>query len=112
MRKILFLLAISLSFSFPPLSKGAFTGAVDLSNYWGNYYNNYTQTGTVNISFSATSLGGKAYVKIQSNGTNNVNISGATIVRGVTNNSPWVAGNYECYFESTVSGVTVNVLKY
>jgi hypothetical protein len=110
--KYLILLFVFSAFTVPPLNKGVFTGSVDLSNYWGNYYSNYTQSGTLNISFSASTLGGKAYVKIAANGTNDINVSGATIVRGVTNNSPWVAGNYEVLFESTISGITVNVLKY
>lgn len=96
----------------PPLSKGNFTGAVDLSNPWGNYYNDYTQTGTVNISVSVSALGGRAHVKIAANGSSNINFSGIAILRGVTNNSPWTAGNYEAYFEKTVSGITVNVLRY
>lgn len=112
MKYLLFLFVLT-SFSYvPPLNKGAFTGSVDLSNYWCNYYNDYTQSGTLNISFSATTLGGKAYVKIHSNGISSVNFSGTSIIRGVSNNSPWVSGNYEVFFENTVSGVTVNVLKY
>lgn len=109
MKAIVFLILISFA---PPLNKGAFTGSVDLSNYWCNYYSNYTQSATLNISFSGTVLGGRAYVKITANGTNAINISGASVIRGVANNSPWSAGNYEVFFENTSNGVSVNVLKY
>lgn len=100
------------SATVPPLSKGNFTGAIDLSNPWGNYYNDYTQTGTVNISVSVSALGGRAHVKIAANGSSNINFSGISILRGVANNSAWPSGNYEVYFEKTSSGVTVNVLRY
>lgn len=109
MKAILFLILVSFA---PPLNKGTFTGSVDMSNYWCNYYSNFTQSATLNISFSGAVLGGRAYVKIAANGTSAVNISGATVIRGVANNSPWAAGNYEVFFENTSTGISVSVLKY
>lgn len=109
MKAILFLILMPFA---PPLNKGTFTGSVDMSNYWCNYYSNCTQFSTLNISFSGTVLGGRAYVKVAANGINDINISGASVIRGVVNNSPWAAGNYEVFFENTSNGISVNVLKY
>jgi hypothetical protein len=119
MKYIVFLLSIvglaafSNPIPVPPLAKGTFSGTVDLSNSWGNYYNAYTQTGVINIVVTPATLGGRAYVKITANGTNVVNFSGFTVIRGVTNNAAWAAGNYECYFECNgTSEYTANILKY
>lgn len=49
---------------------GAFTGTVDLSNPYGTYWNDYVQTGTLNITNGPRGqIGGADRLKITSNGS-------------------------------------------
>ena len=93
-----------------PTTGEVFSGTIDLSQVQGTFYNDFTQSANITFNFANTAAGGKAYIRVISNGTGTFNFT-AIESFGLNTGDTLPSGTYLFRFFSTPAGVTVTVLR-